>query len=76
MRFSDSLSEAHIQAALKEVVDPNTGKDLMISRSARNIRISGTDVACDVELCYPAKSQIEPIRKLVDERLRAIQGIG
>ena len=27
-----SLSEQHIQAALKEVVDPNTGKDLVCSR--------------------------------------------
>jgi ATP-binding protein involved in chromosome partitioning len=76
MRFSNGLSEAHIQAALKEVVDPNTGKDFITSRSAKNIKISGTDVACDIELGYPAKSQIEPIRKLVEDRLRTMQGIG
>ena len=45
-----SLTEQSIQAALQTVVDPNTGKDLVTSRSAKNIKISGADVAVDVEL--------------------------
>lgn len=71
-----SLTETQIQACLKEVVDPNTGKDLVTSRSARNIRIEGSDVALDVELGYPAKSQIGLIREAVENRLRDIDGIG
>jgi ATP-binding protein involved in chromosome partitioning len=71
-----SLSEQQIQAALKEVVDPNTGKDFITARCAKNIRINGADVALDIELGYPAKSQIEPIRKLVIDKLKTIPGIG
>ena len=71
-----SISEQQIQSALKEIVDPNTGKDFISSRGAKNIRISGSDIALDIELGYPAKSQIELIRKLVEDRLRLIPGVG
>jgi ATP-binding protein involved in chromosome partitioning len=71
-----SLSELQVQTALKEVVDPNTGKDLVSGRCAKNIKIDGADVSLDVELGYPAKSQIEMIRKLVIDKLKAIPGIG
>ena len=71
-----SITEQQIQAALKEVVDPNTGKDLVTSRAARNIRLDGGDVTLDVELGYPAKSQIDPIRRAVIARLKGVPGIG
>jgi ATP-binding protein involved in chromosome partitioning len=57
--------------ALKGVVDPNTGKDLVTSRSARNVRVDGADVSVDVELGYPAASQIEPIRRMVIDALKS-----
>ena len=66
-----TLTEAQVQSALKDVVDPNTGKDLVSTRSAKNIKVEGGNVSVDVELGYPAKSQIEPIRKLVTDRLKA-----
>ena len=70
-----SISEAQIQSTLKEVVDPNTGKDFIASRSVKNIRIAGSDITLDIELGYPAKSRIESIRKLVEDKLRAIEGV-
>jgi ATP-binding protein involved in chromosome partitioning len=54
-----SITEAQVQSALKELIDPNTGKDFVSTRSARNIRIDGADVSVDIELGYPAKSQME-----------------
>jgi ATP-binding protein involved in chromosome partitioning len=57
--------------ALKRVVDPNTGKDLVASRSARNVRTEGNDVSVDVELGYPAASQVEGIRRAVIDALKA-----
>jgi ATP-binding protein involved in chromosome partitioning len=57
--------------ALKRVVDPNTGKDLVGSRSARNVRVDGSDVSVDVELGYPAASQFEGIRRAVIDALQA-----
>jgi ATP-binding protein involved in chromosome partitioning len=57
--------------ALKRVIDPNTGKDLVSTRSARNVRVVGDDVSVDVELGYPAASQIEIIRGAVIDALKA-----
>ena len=54
-----AISELLVQTALKELSDPNTGKDYMTTKSARNIRIDGNDVALDIVLGYPARSQIE-----------------
>ena len=71
-----SINEQSIQTALKDVIDSNTGKDLVSTRCVRNIRVSGSDVSLDVELGYPAKSQIEGIRTAVIAQLKTIPGIG
>ena len=65
------LSEAAVQAALRAIVDPNTGKDFIATRSAHNIKLAGSDVSLDIELGYPGKSQHEPIRRQVIQALKA-----
>jgi ATP-binding protein involved in chromosome partitioning len=65
-----------VQAALKDLIDPNTKKDYVSTRSARNIKVTGADVALDIELGYPAKTQIDEIRRTVIGKLAAIPGIG
>ena len=65
-----SLSDAAVQETLRKLVDPNTGKDFLSSRAARNIKMSGEDVSLDVELGYPGKSQHEPIRRQVTQALK------
>jgi ATP-binding protein involved in chromosome partitioning len=70
------LTQQDVQAALQAVVDPNTGKDLVATRSAKKIAVSGDEVAVEIELGYPAKTQLEPIRRLVTQALRAIPGVG
>jgi ATP-binding protein involved in chromosome partitioning len=70
------ISEAQVQSALKELIDPNTGKDFITTRSARNIRVDGTDVSVDIELGYPAKSQMDHLRRMAIAVLRAIPGVG
>jgi ATP-binding protein involved in chromosome partitioning len=64
------ITEAQVQDALRKLVDPNTGKDFVATRSARNIKVSGSDVALDIELGYPGKSQQEPIRRQVIQALK------
>jgi ATP-binding protein involved in chromosome partitioning len=68
-------TQEQIHAALAEVVDPNTGKDFSSTKSARNVRIENGAVSLDVELGYPARTQIEPIRKLVSAKLRTVPGV-
>jgi ATP-binding protein involved in chromosome partitioning len=71
-----SLTEQQVRTALASAIDPNTGKDFVSSRAVRNIRIDGDDVAFDVELGYPAKTQIDAIRKQVIAAVRTLPGIG
>jgi ATP-binding protein involved in chromosome partitioning len=66
-----SVTEASVQAALSKLVDPNTGKDYVSTRAARNIKVSGDDVSLEIELGYPGKSQHEPIRREVVQALKA-----
>jgi ATP-binding protein involved in chromosome partitioning len=65
------LTADTVNAALRQVIDPNTGRDLVSSRCVKNIHVDGSDVSLDVELGYPAKSQIAPIRQLVIQALKA-----
>ena len=65
------VTEQDVKAALAEIVDPNTGKDLVATKSARKVAVSGNDVSVDIELAYPAKTQLEPMRKQVAAKLRA-----
>ena len=71
----ESAAVEQVNEALKGIVDPNTQKDLVASREARNVRVEGGEVAVDVELGYPARSQIEPIRREVVAALRALPGV-
>ena len=71
-----SITIEAVKAALSGVIDPNTGKDLISSRSAKNIQINGDNVLFDVELGYPAKSQIDGIRKAAVEAVRGVEGAG
>jgi ATP-binding protein involved in chromosome partitioning len=70
-----SITIEAIQAVLSAVIDPNTGKDLISSKSAKNIRVDGNVVSVDVELGYPAKSQIEPMRQAVQRAIGKVGGV-
>ncbi len=71
-----TISTLQVETALKEIVDPNTGKDFVATKSARNITVDGNDIAVDIVLGYPAKSQIEGIRRQVIQKLKGIPGAG
>jgi ATP-binding protein involved in chromosome partitioning len=71
-----SLSEEQIRTALAAAVDPNTGKDFVAGKSLKNIKFDGNDVSFDIELGYPAKTQIDGIRKQVLAAVRAVPGVG
>jgi ATP-binding protein involved in chromosome partitioning len=66
-----SINQDQVKQALAGVIDPNTGKDLLATKGIRNILIDGVDVSLDVELGYPARSQIAPIRAAVIAALQA-----
>ena len=64
-----------VQAVLADLIDANTKKDYIASRSAKNIKVEGDKVSLAIELGYPAKTQIEAIRNSVIEALKALSGV-
>ena len=42
-----AVTNEAVQAALKDLIDPNTRKDYLSTRSARNIKVDGTNVSID-----------------------------
>jgi ATP-binding protein involved in chromosome partitioning len=70
-----AVTEQQVQEALKALVDPNTKKDFVASKSVRGIKVDGDKVAVDVLLGYPAKTQIEPIREQVTKAVKALPGV-
>ncbi len=70
-----SLDQQTVTEALRAVIDPNTGKDLVTMRCVRNLVVDGGAVSLDIELGYPARSQHEPIRAAVSAALRALPGV-
>ncbi|MEY4344994.1 MAG: hypothetical protein RL032_826 [Pseudomonadota bacterium] len=71
-----ALTEQVIMAALQGVIDPNTGKDFVTTKSIRNFSLTAGDVAFDVELGYPAKSQIPAFRNHLIAAAKSVEGVG
>ncbi|HSF47587.1 MAG TPA: iron-sulfur cluster carrier protein ApbC [Burkholderiales bacterium] len=67
-----AIAESQVQAALKEIQDPNTGKDLVAAKALRNLKIDGADVTLEIVFGYPAKSIADSIRKQVIAKLKTL----
>jgi ATP-binding protein involved in chromosome partitioning len=70
-----TVTEQFLLDALKGVVDPNTGRDFVSSKAIKNLTINDGDVAFDVELGYPAKSQIPGFRKELIAAAKSVAGV-
>ena len=66
---------AALLSALQAVTDPNTGLDLISSKQLKNLQVDGGDVSFDVELGYPAKSQMPALRRALIEAAKAVPGV-
>ncbi len=74
--MSQAVAESALLDALKTVVDPHTAKDFVSTRALKNLRIDGGDVAFQVEMGYPAKSQHAALRKALVAAARSVAGVG
>ena len=71
-----AVTEQQVQEALKKLIDPNTRKDYVTTKSVRSIKVDGDKLAVEILLGYPGKSQLEPIRQEVARALKALPGVG
>src|SRR5579871_727727 len=70
-----TIQQEQINAALAQVIDPNTGRDLVTSKNIESINIQDHTVAVNVVLGYPAQSQFDELRADVDHALKAVPGV-
>jgi ATP-binding protein involved in chromosome partitioning len=70
-----TVTEQALTDALKRVFDPNTGHNFVSTKAIKNLSINGGDVAFDVELGYPAKSQIPAFRKDLIAAAKSVAGV-
>jgi ATP-binding protein involved in chromosome partitioning len=62
-------------AALSAVTDPNTGRDFVSTKQLKNLQVQGGNVSFDVELGYPAKSQIPALRNALVAAAKGVAGV-
>jgi ATP-binding protein involved in chromosome partitioning len=68
-------TEAALLDALKSVIDPNTGKDFVSTKQVKNLSVSGGSVSVEIELGYPAKSQIPGLVEALTRAGRGVPGV-
>jgi len=61
--------------ALQTVQDPNTGRDFVTTKALKNLQVQDGDVSFDVELGYPAKSQLPGLRKALIAAAKSVAGV-
>jgi ATP-binding protein involved in chromosome partitioning len=70
------IVKTDVENALKAVIDPNHGLDLVSAKSVKSIAIENNAVTVKLELGYPAKSFHEELKTVVEKQLKALTGIG
>jgi len=70
-----SVTVAQVQDALGRAIDPNTGKDFVTTRSVKNVRVDGDRALVEIELAYPARTQLQHIGDLVEAAVRSVPGV-
>ncbi len=70
-----TVTELAVMDALKGVIDPNTGRDFVSTKAIKNFSLNAGDVAFDVELGYPAKSQMASFRKDLIAAAKSVTGV-
>ncbi|MDR3452955.1 MAG: iron-sulfur cluster carrier protein ApbC [Rhodoferax sp.] len=70
-----AIEQQAILTALQDVLDPNTAKDFVSTKALKNLSVNDGDVSFDVELGYPAKSQIPDLRRALIAAAKGVAGV-
>lgn len=70
-----AIQEQDIQQAVASVIDSNTNQDFVSTGRLKNLQVSGGDVAFDIELGYPARSQVSALRQALIAAVRTVPGV-
>ncbi len=70
-----SISQADVEALLKELIDPYLGRDLVSAKAVKNIAVKGDEAKVEIMLGYPAKGWQEQLAGQVREKLQSLPGL-
>lgn len=70
-----AVEQQAVLLALQAVQDTNTGKDFVSTKCIKNLQVQDDDVSFDVELGYPAKSQLPAMRKALIAAAKSVPGV-
>ena len=69
------LAQSQIEDAIKAYTDPYLEKDLVSTKSIKNIAVDGGKVSVDVELGYPAKGYQDELSGKLSEIISKLDGV-
>jgi ATP-binding protein involved in chromosome partitioning len=69
------LTADSLRTALARVIDPHTGLDFVSGKAVRDVQLDDGVAHLTLEVGYPAKSQVDMLRTLVEQALHALPGI-
>jgi ATP-binding protein involved in chromosome partitioning len=71
-----SITADEVKTTLAAVIDPNTHKDFVSGKAVKNLKVEGGEVTLEIELGYPARSQLPALRALLEQAIKALPGVG
>lgn len=60
-----------VRQLLTQIIDPNTGKDIVSDHAVRHIDVQNHQIQIDIALAYPGRSQLEPLRARIIDLLKS-----
>ncbi len=69
------VSQSQIEEALKAYIDPYLEKDLVSTKSIKDIKVDGDKVSVDVQLGFPANGYKDELASKLKEMVEAVEGV-
>ncbi len=70
-----AITKQQIEAAVGEIIDVNTEKNLAATKSIKGVEIDGGKVSITISLGYPAVGYFDTMKKMVSEAVSALEGV-
>jgi ATP-binding protein involved in chromosome partitioning len=70
-----AVTEKDVQECLRHVIDPNIERDFVSAKAVKKIGVDGGNVTVDLQLGYPARSQHESLKRLVQDAVARLPGV-
>ncbi len=70
-----SLTREQVENVLKQIVDPNTDRDLVAGKAVNEIAIDQGTVTVGLRLGYPAKSWAGELARQAEEQISTLEGV-